>query len=40
MSGVVAIAQNKAGEDRILVSVNERNKYSQLLAEEFFKKIK
>ena len=40
MSGVVAIVQNKDGEDRILISVNEKNKYSQLLAEEFFKKIK
>ena len=40
MSGVVAVTQNKDGQDRILISVNEKNKYSQLLAEEFFKKIK
>jgi hypothetical protein len=40
MSGVVAIAETKDGEDRILISVNEKSKYSQLLAEEFFKKIK
>lgn len=40
ISGVIAVAQNKDGEDRILVSANENSKYSQLLAEEFFKKIK
>lgn len=40
IGGVIAVAQNKDGEDRILVSANENSKYSQLLAEEFFKKIK
>lgn len=40
VGGVIAVAQNKDGEDRILVSANEDSKYSQLLAEEFFKKIK
>jgi len=40
MSGVIAIAKTKESEDRILISVNEKSKYSQLLAEEFFKKIK
>ena len=40
MSGVVAVVPDKNGEDRILISLNEKNKYSQLLAEEFFKKIK
>ncbi len=40
VGGVIAVAQNKDGEDRILVSANENSKYSQLLAEEFFKKIK
>ncbi len=40
VSGVVAVTDNSKGEDRILISVNEKNKYSQLLAEEFFKKIR
>ena len=40
IGGVIAVAHNKDGEDRILVSANENSKYSQLLAEEFFKKIK
>lgn len=40
VGGIIAVAQNKKGEDRILVSANENSKYSQLLAEEFFKKIK
>ena len=40
MSGVVAVVNTDSDEDRILISVNEKAKYSQLLAEEFFKKIK
>ena len=40
VGGVIAVAKNKDGEDRILISANEDSKYSQLLAEEFFKKIK
>ena len=40
VGGVIAVAKNKDGEDRILISANEDSKYSQLLAEEFFNKIK
>ena len=40
VGGVIAVAKNKDGEDRILVSANENSKYSQLLAEEFFKNVK
>ena len=40
MSGVVAVVNTDSGEDRILIAVKEKAKYSQLLAEEFFKKIK
>ena len=40
MSGVVAVVTTDSGDGRILISVNEKSKYSQLLAEEFFKKIK
>ena len=40
MSGIVAVVNTDKGDNRILISVNEKAKYSQLLAEEFFKKIK
>jgi len=40
VGGIISVAQNKDNEDRILISLNENSKYSQLLAEEFFKKIK
>lgn len=40
MSGVVAVVSNTKGENRLLISANEKSKYSQLLSEEFFKKIK
>lgn len=40
MSGVVAVVTNSEGENRLLISANEKSKYSQLLSEEFFKKIK
>jgi len=40
ISGIVSVAKNKDGNTRTLVSVNEKNKYSQLISDEFFKKIK
>ena len=40
MSGVVSVVETPAGENRLLISANEKSKYSQLLSEEFFKKIK
>ena len=40
MSGIVAVANTKDGENRILISVNEKSKYSQLLSDEFFRKVK
>lgn len=40
MSGIIAVTSTQNGEDRILISVNEKSKYSQLLADEFFKNIK
>ena len=39
ISGIISAAENKDGEQRLLLSVNEKDKYSQLIAEEFFKKI-
>lgn len=40
MSGVISVVTTSDGENRLLISANEKSKYSQLLAEEFFKKIK
>lgn len=40
IAGIVSVAQTDDGEERILISVNERDKYSHLISEEFFKKIK
>ena len=40
IGGIVAVTTDKNGEDRILLSVNENAKYSQVLSEEFFKSVK
>jgi len=40
ISGIVSAVETKSGEEKVLVSVNEKGKYSQLIAEEFFKKVK
>lgn len=40
VGGIIAVTTDKNGEDRILVSVNENGKYSQVLSEEFFKSVK
>lgn len=40
VGGIVSVAQIKDGEQRLLISVNEKNKYSQLISDEFFRKIK
>lgn len=40
IKGVVSAVETKSGEVKVLVSVNEKNKYSQLIAEDFFKNIK
>ena len=40
IAGIVSVTQNSNGEERILISVNEKDKYSHLISEEFFKKIK
>ncbi len=40
IGGIISVAQNKDGESRLLISVNEKNKYSQLISDEFFRKIK
>ncbi len=40
VGGIVSVAQIKDGEQRLLISVSEKNKYSQLISDEFFRKIK
>lgn len=40
IKGVVSAVESKSGDIKVLVSVNEKNKYSQLIAEDFFKNIK
>ena len=40
ISGIISTVDNAEGDPRILISLNEKNKYSQLIADEFFKKIK
>lgn len=40
IAGIISVAENKNGEQRLLISVNEKKKYSQLISDEFFKEIK
>lgn len=40
ISGIIAVANDKNGSPRALLSVSEKNKFSQLVAEEFFKNIR
>ncbi len=40
LRGIIAVAQDNEGKSKILVSANEQGKYSQIIAEQFFKKVK
>lgn len=40
IKGIVSAVKTPSGEVKVLVSVNEKNKYSQLIAEEFFKNVR
>lgn len=40
VSGIISVVKDDNGQDKILVSLNEKNKYSQLISNEFFKQIK
>lgn len=40
LAGIVSSIKTSDGSEKIVVSVNERKKYSQLIAEEFFKDVK
>ena len=39
VAGMISVVKDSKGEDRILVSVSEKDKYSQLISEEFFKQV-
>lgn len=40
IKGIVSAVETSNGEVKVLVSVNEKNKYSQLISEDFFKKVR
>lgn len=40
ISGIISVVKDEKGNDKILVSANEKDKYSQLISNEFFKEIK
>lgn len=40
ISGIISTVDTESGEKRLLVALNEKDKYSQLISDEFFKKIK
>lgn len=40
VAGIISVAENKEGEQRLLISANEKKRYSQLISEEFFKAVK
>lgn len=40
VSGIISVAKDENNNDKILVSLNQAEKYSQLISNEFFKEIK
>ena len=40
IGGIVSVVTTDKGEQRLLISASEKNKYSQLISDEFFRKIK
>ena len=40
VSGIISVVKDENNNDKILVSLNEKSKYSQLISNEFFKEIK
>ena len=40
IDGIVSIAQDEDGENRIMISVNNDDKYSQIISNAFFEKLK
>lgn len=40
ISGIISVVEDENGNDKILVSANQGERYSQLISNEFFKEIK
>lgn len=40
IGGVISVVKEKDGSDKILISANEKDRYSQLITNEFFKAVK
>lgn len=40
VGGIVSVAETSEGATRLLISANEKSKYSQLISDEFFRQIK
>lgn len=40
ISGIISVIEDKNGNDKIMVSANQGEKYSQLISNEFFKAVK
>ena len=40
VEGIVGVAELKNGKNLIVISVNEKGKYSQIIANEFYKQVK
>ncbi len=40
ISGIISVVKDENGNDKILLSANEKDRYSQLISNEFFKSIK
>lgn len=40
LKGIISVASDKDGKGKILVAANERDKYSQIISEQFFKQVK
>jgi len=40
IAGMISVTETNNGEQRLLISANEKRKYSQLISDEFFKAVK
>jgi len=40
ITGTIGILNDKPKDQRLLISVNEKNRYSQLITDEFYKNVK
>ena len=40
IGGIISVTKDNKGDDKVLISANENERYSQLIANEFFKAIK